>query len=439
MSNSLSKISRSAFEKYFKNTSWMLLDKFFRMGLTLVVGIYVTNHLGLEQVGVFGNVLAYIGIFGILPTLGIYNILLRDLSASKSNKGEILGTAFMMQFALAILTVLLVGLSVFTLENEDAWLIFVASATFIFLPFRLIDFYFQSEVKAKYGAIAQIIAFGIVSGLKILFIFKDYGVDAFVFLLVIEAFLTGIFLLFAYLNYRQEGKAWRFNKQIATSFLKQSWFHLLASAMAVIYLKIDQIMIVEMISKEANGIYSTAVRFSEAFYILPAIIANSVMPAIVQAKQKSEILYRERIQQLINLLGMGALAVAIVSQFASEPFIQLVFKEEFWPASEVLIWHIWAALFMFVGVGAERFLLIENKHSFFFYKGAVGMGSNVVLNFWLIPKFGVMGAVYATLVSYCLASYVMLAFAKSTRSIFIMQTKGLLFPVFWVAEKLSRK
>ncbi len=439
MSNGLSKISRTAFEKYFKNTSWMLLDKFFRMGLTLVVGIYVTNHLGLEQAGTFGNVVAYIGIFGILPTLGIYNILLRDLSANPKEKGRILGTAFMMQLSVAVFAILLITVSVFLLNHEDSWLIIVASGTFVFLPFRLIDFYFQSEVKAKYATVAQIIAFGIVSGLKIVFIFKDYAVDAFVFLLVIEAFLTGIFLLFAYLIYRQEGKSWSFNKTVAATFLKQSWFHLLASAMAVIYLKIDQVMIVEMIGKEANGIYSTAVRFSEVFYIVPAIIANSVLPAIVQAKQKDEGLYRERMQQLMNLLGMGALSIAILSQFVSEPFIHLVFKEEFWPASEVLVWHIWAALFIFVGVGAERYLLIENMHSFFLYKGIVGMVSNVLLNFWLIPQFGIMGAVYATLVSYCLASYLILLFTKATRGIFIMQTKALLFPVFWITEKLSKK
>ena len=65
----------------------------------------------------------------------------------------------------------------------------------------------------------------------------------------------------------------------AQILLKDSWALLLSSIAVVVYMKIDQIMLGQMVGDEAVGIYSAAVRVSEVWYFIPTTIVASVFPA----------------------------------------------------------------------------------------------------------------------------------------------------------------
>jgi O-antigen/teichoic acid export membrane protein len=66
---------------------------------------------------------------------------------------------------------------------------------------------------------------------------------------------------------------------------------LLSGIAIMIYMKIDQIMLGQMVGDEAVGIYSAAVRISEVWYFVPIAIVASVFPAILEAKKRSETQY----------------------------------------------------------------------------------------------------------------------------------------------------
>jgi O-antigen/teichoic acid export membrane protein len=58
-------------------------------------------------------------------------------------------------------------------------------------------------------------------------------------------------------------------------------------------MKIDQVMIKEMLGAEQVGHYAAAVRLSEAWYFVPMAITSSVFPAIINAKKKRRALLSE--------------------------------------------------------------------------------------------------------------------------------------------------
>ena len=86
-----------------------------------------------------------------------------------------------------------------------------------------------------------------------------------------------------------------------------------------IYMKIDQVMIKEMLGAEAVGQYAAAVRLSEVWYFIPIIIASSLFPAIVNAKKISNDLYNERLQKLYDLQFTIALLLGLPIIFFSVP------------------------------------------------------------------------------------------------------------------------
>jgi O-antigen/teichoic acid export membrane protein len=76
-----------------------------------------------------------------------------------------------------------------------------------------------------------------------------------------------------------------FDIEIGKKLLKDSWPLLLSSIAISIYMRIDQVMIKNMLGDREVGLYSAAMRLVEVWYFIPMIITQSVFPAIVNAKK----------------------------------------------------------------------------------------------------------------------------------------------------------
>ena len=61
----------------------------------------------------------------------------------------------------------------------------------------------------------------------------------------------------------------------------------------------------------------------------------------------------------------------------------------------------------------------------------MGAVVNIVLNYFLIAKYGIMGASISTIITNIIASYASHIIYPKTRRIFIEQTKALLLMGFW--------
>jgi len=195
-----------------------------------------------------------------------------------------------------------------------------------------------------------------------------------------------------------------------------------------IYMKIDQVMIKEMLGAEQVGLYAAAVRLSEAWYFVPMAITSSVFPAIINAKKQSEVLYYQRLQKLYDLMVWLAVAIALPTTFLAPWVIRVLYGEAFLPAAGVLSIHIWAGVFVFLGVASGKWLLTENYTRIAFYRTFIGAIVNVVLNIILIPKYGINGAASATLISYFVATFSMGFIAKTRRQVVLM-LKSFLLPI----------
>jgi O-antigen/teichoic acid export membrane protein len=100
-------------------------------------------------------------------------------------------------------------------------------------------------------------------------------------------------------------------------------------------------------------------------------------------------------------------------------------------ASTVLSIHIWAGVFVFLGVASSNYLIAENLTKITFYRTLAGVTVNIFLNLILVPFYGIMGAAFATLVSQFVSAFFSNLFFKKSRIIFIMFLKSLnLFILF---------
>jgi len=422
------------FFRYFKNTSWLLIEKIVRITVGFFVGVWVIRYLGPERFGKLSYAQSFVAIFATIATLGLDNIVVRELVKNKNSEGELLGTSFLLKiigsfFVLIFLTI------VVTIISNDSYtntLIFVIASATIFQSFNVIDLYFQSIVISRYVVYGNLISLGISSIIKILLILNQAHLEAFAWIILFDSIVLALgFIYFFFKKSIIDFQSLKFNKVMALELLKDSWPLIFSGIVVSIYMKIDQVMIKEMLDDQSVGQYAAAVRLSEAWYFIPVVISSSLFPAIVNSKKYNQKIYESRIQNLYSLLIWISVIIAIGMSFLSESVINLLYGNKYFATPGILMIHIWSGIFVFLGVASGKWLLSENLQKITMINTTIGAIINILLNYFLIKKIGPIGAAWSTLFSYSVAAYFGLFLWTKTRKNFISISKSILnFNVF---------
>lgn len=421
-------------QKIIGNTAWLLGDKFLRMGFGLLIGVWVARYLGPAKFGLLNYAIAFVSLFNVFATLGLNNIVVRDLVRKPSEKGEIIGTSFLLKL-LGSLLLFILTLSVIYLlrpdESQTQILVGIIALGMIFKSFDVIELWFQSQVQSKYIILAK------TSGYLFLNIVKIIAIENQAPLIIFALIWSGEFVLAALgltIIYQWQGhllKAWHWSLQRAKLLLKESWPLILSQLVVMVYLRTDQIMLGEMVGESAVGIYAAITKLSEMLYLIPNTVIQSVFPTIIKAQDTSKELYYQRQQKLFSTVTAMNYAFAIPITFISTSIITLIYGENYASGGSVFAVHVWSGLFVSLGVARCPCLIAEGLTKFSAATTAMGAVVNIVLNYFLIAKYGIMGASISTIITNIIASYASHIIYPKTRRIFIEQTKALLLMGFW--------
>ena len=396
------------------------------MVVSLFVGIYVTRFLGPERFGILSYVLSFVLLFSPLLHLGHREIIVLDLVKSPEKRDLILGSAILLRLGGAVLLVGGVSVGIQFVENDQQTLLMISiiSVGIMFQSRELVDYYFQSQVQSKYTVWAQTIQLIVVSLCKLALIFWQASLFWFVIVFSIEYVILAILYLIMYIWRVGWFPIRRCNLKYTQKLLKNSLPLLFSTIAIMIYMKIDQIMLKELVGPTSVGIYSAAVKLCEAWYQFPVLVAGSYYPAIIGAKVNNSELYNSYLQKLYSFLVWGAIAIAIPTTLFSDWIIHNLYGNEFAKSVVILQIYAWASVFVFMGVANHKWLLIENCQKYILLTTLLGMVINIVCNIILIPLYGASGAAVASLISYGIGSYGSLLFFPRLRVAFWLATKS---------------
>ena len=396
-------LSHSGFRKYFKNTGWMFFGQMFNI-ISFLVGIWLARYLGPKDFGTFSYVLAFVGLFSFIVGLGVNDILTRELVAHPEKRDRLLGTAFLINLGSGFLAFLVVVIATqFIPDSRFVKMLMIIWSTYFFLSsFSVINRYFVATVQSKKNAIIQAICIILVSLLKILLILSGKGIFYLTIIFLSDYVISSILYLFFYYKSGLSPLNWRFDKKILKDFLSVSWLMMLSTVASSIYMKIDQVMMKGYLGEASVGLYTAAVKLAEIWYFIPGIICSSLFPAIINARLSDTKKYHKRLSNLYKMLAVIAVLIAIPLSFLSAWLIKLFYGPAYIAAAPVLRIYIWSSLGLFLIFGLTQQLLAENKIKLLFAINLSGMLLNIILNLIFIPKFGLVGAAWATLISYLL-------------------------------------
>ncbi len=419
-------------QKIIGNTFWLFGERILSMILSLLIGVLVARYLGPKQYGTYNFVLAFIMLFEPLCQLGLNSIVTRDLVRHPQDKYEILGTTFTVRFVASCFSFTTAVILIRLLRPEapliHLFVLLLAIGKF-FQVCQTINLWFESEVTSKYTVMTRSMVLLITSGINLLLVWTKSSLWLFVAIVTIKLILENIFLILAYQLTGGNIFKWRFNYTKAKTLLSQSWPLILSSFGAIIYLKIDQIMLGNLSTDVAVGIYAVAARISEIWYFIPLAIASSVFPSLLKSKERDGEEYHHKLQRIYDILACTAFLIAGFISLTAAPLINLLFGAAYQQASVILTIHIWACVFIFMRAIFSKWLIAEDMLIYSLVTHGLGAIINVILNLWLIPKYSGIGAAIATVVSYATASYLALFVHPKTMEAGRMMSLAMIAPI----------
>lgn len=409
---------RPVLQRIVGNIGWLLLDKVLKLGLQLLVAVWLARHLGPEGFGFYSYVLAFVALFSGLATLGLPQIGVRQLVREPDARAQILGTAGALLLCGALAALLLAAIAVGFVRPGDAAAriaVVVIGATLLFQASAVVRYWFESQVASRHVVVAEAIALALGAAIKVALILGGAGVMAFFWAALAESALLAAALLWAYARRETDLAQWRPSRARTRQLMSGAWPLALSGAILMVQARIDQFMLAELAGDRELGYYSVALRLAEGLVFFSIILQSTLYPVLVQARKASWGEFHAKLMSFYRASFVLALAVCLPVALFGPWLVNLLFGPAYEPAGPLLSLMAGRVMLAFMGIARSVFLLIEDLQAWATLTLAIGTVLNIALNALWIPEHRGAGAVWASLVSFAVTSFVVDLFNHRTR------------------------
>lgn len=405
--------------RVFQNTFALLAGRVAGLLLSIATSVILARYLGREKLGTFGALYAYLTLYTWLATFGLEQILAREAAQRRGEAGGIFftGSVVGLAFALAGTAFALLLAPTFGYAAELRLLLLFAAVDVLLLPpLRLAGIVFQVDMRQWYavgvGLFRQVlwllaVVLAMFGRAELVWVVAGRTLCA-----VAEA---GVVLI---LVSRKDvlPRPWTLSWDQARKFIGYA-FPLALSAVAVgIYHRIDQVMLHRISGDLTLGPYVVAVQMTELFSALPVALMSSLFPVLARAAGQEE-QFRHYLGVSYRFLMAVVFAACALATPVAAPLVELFYGPDFRATSGLLVVLIWSEVPVFFGVVLANAIVAKNLQRYLPISTIAGAIINIGLNLVLIPRWGALGASWATVVSYSAAGIFLFLVIPQTRRI----------------------
>lgn len=381
--------------------------------------IYLARFLGEADFGRFNFALALTSLMVIFTDLGVNQLLIREIARKRELSEHYTNNAFLLKIPLSLLT--FIGIVILNhllnFPGEIEWLLYLFGLYNILQTLALNYLsLFQAWEKMEYVALFQIMEKLLITSLGLMVLFWGYGVleIALVYLLAgIVDLILALFISFKKFIRPRFSLNFKLKKKLLIKGLPFGFNALFA----VLFFKIDTLLLVFIIGDVAAGIYNAAYKpLLSLSIIIGGMVSTAVYPVMSRQFKDSKNLLSSSALISSKYLAIIGFPIAIGSILLAERFILLFYAGSF--LESILPFQI-LALFIplrMISKITGTFLSSINQQGLRTFSVSISTLFNIVLNLILIPSFSFIGASIATVASESLL-YILLLF-------FIMKYHG---------------
>ena len=362
--------------------------------------VFLMQYLPIPEYGKYIYIIEFISIFAFFSDGGFTQNIIKESSQNPDKIQSIYYKAQSAQFLISAIMLLLIALFSYTTNSTtDFYLLIIFGlsvvASSLFAPMLAILIASGRKEFIFYKDLA-------LSALKLIFmllgIYYKAPLEYFIFLGFINCIVLSLLLIFTKLkkefSYLFEIKI---DLSSSFSFIKQGLLFTVLMAANVIYNKIDIVMLEKMIGSTEVGYYSGATRFIYPFMFISGAFMTAIFPGLAKYSQQKDKFNRIQYIALYYLGGIGIVLSTVLflgSDLLFNFFFDLKYEQSV-PTFKVLVWYL-AIVFIYGSISNN--LVALGKIKFLVALNLIMILVNIVLNFFLIPHYGALGAAIATII-----------------------------------------
>ncbi|MEJ2628681.1 MAG: flippase [bacterium] len=385
------------FRKIITNTSFLFGAEMYRRIIRIALVIFAARLLGDEGYGKFAFALAFVKLFLIFTDAGIHQLLIRELARKKELIKKYVGNALLIKIGLCILTsfAIVVIMHLSNKPPDVIYTVYFITLNHIFASFSLIfESIFQARERMKYVAFGNVISATVSTlfGIGILVAGGDYIALAMMY--AVAGFFKLVYCIFISNKYFTKIKI-LYDFRIIKFILKEGMPIGINLIFATIYTLVDQVMLSFMYNDEVVGWYRAAYQFVFTMTLIPEQLLKAAFPVLSKYFVKSLADLKILFNRLLKFLLLAALSLAT---FILD-LIRLLYGNEYINGANALQILVWSTAFIYINLIFANTVRAINKQRFTARIVMMGAVINVMLNFILIPKYGITGAAFSTLIT----------------------------------------
>jgi O-antigen/teichoic acid export membrane protein len=410
---------------------WMLSEQAGKILSSLFVTLLVVNHLGPERFGLLSLGFSTITFLATFVGLGLDSILFKRFISKENDEKQLIETSQFLRLGVSISIILLVSIINLTTDLPVLGVINILAFGFLFDSFLSFKDYFLAALKNKYYTYSTYISLFVQAIIIAVLVKTNSSLHLIACAYVGTKFIQSLVLYICYTKETKDIIYPVFNKKLAKELLVSSYPMLLAASIGILYGLQDQFFIKFFLGSHELGLYAVGIKFVLILVIIPSLISNVFYPSIVDKYTRGQYSdYTDQLGSLYMLFFVLGTVGTISTYLLSEILINSLFTDEFSRAAGVM--EIYSALLVLTFFQSlnNKVLILHNLQHIIFKRAIFALIMNALLNYFLIPIYGIKGAAYSTVISEFL---VILSYAISadTRFIFIYQLKSLfIFRIF---------
>lgn len=432
-------LSLFTLKNFLINFSWIILSQFSKIILGGFTFIYVVRYLGPNDFGLISYALSIIGILHPLSTLGLDAIIFRNIIRDKKNEKIIIKTSYLIRIVSGTILFLCTSLWFYFHGDNSVFnfIIFILAIGFILDAFVVYEGYFAAILQNKYISLSNIVSNIISNIFKVLFIYIKLNIAWIAFAYLLEKLIKILSLRYFY-NLKSSKGHVQFDLNLSKQMMTDSWPLIFTSFAGMLYVHFDQILIKYYLNLEQVGLYAASAKLIIFLYFIPSIISNIIYPKIIELKNNlnsKDFIYKLELIYFVNFV-LSLLLMSFI--LISGKWIVIFFLgSDFASSINILYIYSFSLIFAFFESNNNKLLMIDNFQKLMLIRNIFGLGLNVILNIFLIPKYGIEGAAYATIVSRFMV-FMSYSISFKTRYIFLLQIKSMIFPILYFHKILNK-
>ena len=418
-----------------KNTILLTFGLFLGRVLALFLRKKMTPLLGTDGMGVLYTAL---GVFTILLTVsrfGLGILLTREVTRARELTWPLFWSTIRIRWLISAASYLFLIGYLTALGYDEVTrtaVLLLAAGIFVESIGLACDSVLQAHEKVEYQTAGQVASAVVYFGLGWWWLAAGYGLMGVIWanlLSQVARLATMAPLMFAGTGpWRRPGPG-EPDAPGVREMARLGWPLFLATTFAVIYTKIDIVMLERMIGEAAAGIYGQGHQAFDTMLLVPGLLGTALFPAMARYGMKGVADTVRMGERAARYMRVAVLPVTLLITFVSGPIIAWFDPDPRWNAAvPVMQIVIWGLPLQAAATVLNRLLITADREKVFIVIGLVAMLANVVLNAFLIPRYTYFGASWATLASLAI-SYGLHAFYLQRTEYRTPLAKAMLGPV----------